>query len=346
MTQSETPTMTTLSFNSLDKTNLSLMFNYDQKKSENGAINKIRENLFVLHMNQSTSHSIIDPIKAALASKGLKFITCISKGGMTNSYDFVFNCEDNVVCNVELKVLTSFKLPQLTDVYISCSNEIIVNQFELFTTEWIKILEKVRTDFNISTAMPNLTEVQDNICKPGKSNCMFLQDLKKKLDIKGPVINQADLNKADIIMAKISPLSSEEQKFMENFSKNFTARLNLESRKFGSKFLDANFNKVSKANILSLYESKLNCKDLLVIYNKKTQTTKCKFNDKKFKLDISEIKLKKCKNNKYNIGILVTFKITKGTDITTEDVVIRLRWKNRNGLYGPAWKLDPITKLT
>ena len=102
---------------------------------------------------------------------------------------------------------------------------------------------------------------------------------------------------------------------------------------------------VSKDNIIEQYKQKLNCKDLMIIYNRKTQNLSVKRNTKDFKIDIKSLSLQKCRHNKYNIGLNVVFSIMKNNIETLENVVLRLRWKNNNGILNPACKLDNITMI-
>jgi hypothetical protein len=305
--------------------------NYHQKREDNQWINEIREQKLCNEINKHCTHRKKNPKQKCTCDDKLKqlldkyetediiIVKCTRKGGMGASYDFVFEMSDGSTRNVELKVFDkSNKIPQLTDVYIKTRDELIENQFNSFIDTWEPVLKELKIEFKIDVALPSTEELMKNICKPGKSSCGFLEELKKNI--------------------KSNP--------------NNNKKLNEASKKHIDKFLEENFKKISQANIINLYKQKLNCKDLIIIYNKKTGNFTLKY-PKPFELSIDDVKLQKCRNNEYNIGLKVDFKVDFKDEIKDEtkkksdvknihSAIIRLRWKNRNGVYGPSFKLDPL----
>ena len=126
-------------------------------------------------------------------------------------------------------------------------------------------------------------------------------------------------------------------------NQKFREKLNTYSKEFISQILKDEEKNISRDAIKKVYQDKLNCKDIIIIYNKKTDNFTIKDNNK-LDIDIADIQLKSSKDKKHMIGFEVKFNITKNGKSEVKSTVIRLRWKNRNGVYGPAWKLDPIEK--
>ncbi len=290
------------------------LFNIQQIKAENDCVNRQREKLFIETINNKNMECpIINTIITTLNNTySLEFINCIGKGGMTDSYDFIFTCKTNneiKKLNVELKVLNSFKLPQLADIYLK-NNNIIQNQYKMFCCNWLyKYLPHIKYKFNIMAELPTLDEIKTNICKPGKSNCDFLQELKDNIKT-----------------------NKENNKYLKDLSKRFI-----------DKFIKKNMNKINNDVIVELYKKKLNCKDFIIIYNKKTKNTKITNNNKIINIELINITKKFCLNNKYIVGLNLLFNITLSNNIIEEKQAnIRLVWKNNNGVYGPAWKLSPL----
>jgi hypothetical protein len=296
---------------------LKALFDKNQQKHENQAVNELREKQFNTELNahakgRNDKKYIPDPfIKSfddKMIEKGHIITSSKRAGGMGNSFDFILTLVNGVKKNAELKVLSGTKLPQLSDVYIG-SHQIINGENYKFVNKWLEKLVTIKEKFNISTAVPTLDELKKNICKPGKSSCAFLEELKAKI-------------KSD------SKLREE----LNNISKAFI-----------NEFLNQEKDNVSKDAIKKVYQEKLNCKDIIIIYNKKSGNFIIKDNNK-IEIEVLSCDLKLSKDGKFNIGFEVKFKITKNNKTEEKKTIVRLRWKNRNGLYGPAWKLDPIEK--
>jgi len=283
------------------------LFNYKQSKELNDYVTKKREILFIEMFNTKNTNSITTQLYDKLNKMDIIPTECIGKGGRTDSFDMIFKCNDNILYNAELKVLSSYKLPQLSDISLKKKDyNIITNQYKLFVDSWALILSNIKKEFNMINNIPTVDELYDNLSKITICN-PFIKELKQ-------IISDKDKNKI----------------------------LNDHSIKHIDNFLTNNINMVNKNNIIEQYKQKLNCKDLMIIYNRKTQNLNVKKNTKDFTLDIKSISLQKCRYNKYNIGLNVVFIIINNNIETLENVIIRLRWKNNNGILNPAWKLDNI----
>ena len=296
---------------------LKALFDKNQQKHENQSVNELREKKFNTELNAHAKERkgkkyIPDPfIKSfddKMIEKGYTIASSERAGGMGNSFDFIFTLANGVKKNAELKVLSGTKLPQLSDVYVG-SHQIINGEFDKFLNKWLPKLVTIKEKFNISAAIPTVDELKKNICKTGKSSCAFLEELKAKIKSN-------------------SKLRSE---------------LNDISKTFINEFLNEEKDNVSKDSIKKVYQEKLNCKDIIIIYNKKSGNFIIKDNNK-IEIDVVSCDLKLSKDGKFNIGFEVKFKITKNNKTEEKKTIVRLRWKNRNGVYGPAWKLDPIEK--
>ena len=290
------------------------LFDHQQDKSKNDIINREREKLFIENINKKDmSCPIINTVITVLKNDYMyDFNNCIGKGGMTDSYDFIFNCTHNninVNLNIELKVLNSYKLPQLADIYIK-NNNIIQNQYKSFCHNWLtKYLPHIKKKFDIQSDLPTYNDIQINICKPGKSPCEFLQELKENIKT-----------------------NKENNLYLKELSKRFIDR-----------FIKKNYNKINREVIVDLYKSKLNCKDFIIIYNKKQEQIKIINNKSKIiNIELTNITKKYCMNNKYIVGLNLLFRVTKTNIIEEKTAHLRLVWKNNNGVYGPAWKLSPL----
>lgn len=288
-----------------------------QKKCDNQIVNEYREKLLCDGLNEYVKNiknkeykadPLIDTLYKKLEAKNYIISSCKRKGGMGASYDFELKLSDGTTINAELKVLNSNRLPQLSDVYIG-SHKLIPGEFDKFTNRWINKLESIKKDFSLKENIPSIDDLKKNICKPGTSPCKFLEELKAKI--------------------KADPKSRE--------------KLNLISKEFIDKFLIDYETNLNKNAIKKVYEEKLNCKDIIIIYNKKTKNFTLK-DDNKLEIELKSIELKSSKDGKHNIGFQVKFDVTKKDKTEEKSTIIRLRWKNRNGVYGPAWKLDPIEK--
>jgi hypothetical protein len=297
----------------MELNNLSLteLFNYKSKKDENGTINSLRESKLYeqLNLKEKSGDNIVKTILLKLKEYGLEFNKCEKIGGCGNSHDFEFYCKDNKY-NVELKVTSSGRLPQLADIYIKENNLYFIdNQFNLFVDGWITKLNSIKDEFKLKNII-NSDNFKKYICsipKKGKELIPLIDELKK-------------------IVRK----SNDEKTKLEKYSKEYI-----------SKFLEDNLKKVKKENILEIYKKKLNCKDFIIKYTQSSKKLELIKNTPPV-IEIESVSLKKSKEENINIGYEIKFKITEGKEIIYETAVIRLRYKNGTGLYGICWQLGTL----
>jgi len=310
---------------------LSDLFNLVQSRSDNGKVNIQREKLFLEKINEKdTNDTIIKDILEKI-NKHYSFIKCSSKGGMGNSYDFIFDVKDKMnvelkvlSLNVELKVLSGNELPQLGDVYIQTEQfHFIKDQYNKFTESWLEELKNIKSHLSIKSSLPSLEELRKNIGKlPGKSSCNFLEELYKTVHI-----TEADKLKKDDTRNK----------------KNKTKYVADCSKRFISNFINVNIDSINTELIKKAYEEKMGIKDLMIIYNKKTKnTTIYKFDN--VKLDITKV-TKSVGRNKLFTGLDVHFQINNANQVLNEKVTLLLRWKNQSGVFNPCWSMKEIKTI-
>lgn len=286
---------------------------YKPKKCENGYVNIQRENIISSGLNdyiknKDDKNYKCDPkikeIYDLFKQDGFEIEKCEKKGGMSESYDFLLTMKSGDKKTCEFKGMK--KMVQLSDQFLKNTN-IIENCFELFTNIWIEKLKESKKNFNMKTEIPTIEELRENICKTGKSSCEFLEELKKNCLNKKNADIQNELSKETI-----------------------------------SQFIKDNETKVDKKLINKIYTEKYKCKDFNLHYDQKLDIFMLKTNKKIMDLEIKDISLKYNKNKKYVIGFDIKFDITENNIKQQKSSIIRFIWKNRNGVYCPAWKLCPI----
>ena len=295
----------------MENKSLSELFNFKTTKQTNGEVNKLRECRFVQEINcGNSSDSIIANLKNQFNKYDITIKKCVQKGGCQNSHDFEIECEQNnniIKFNVELKVSSTGKLAQLSDVYIKNNNSIFTNEFTSFINGWYEILKGIKKTFKLETELKK-DDIRQYICKVPKKdyqNSEFIEELK------------------DIIKS----------------SSNKRTQLNNITKEYISNFLADNFNSHSKEAILDLYKSKLNCKDFIIIY-KQTGQKLILVKNEPTDISITKVELLKAGEGTLNVGLKVYFKFTdKNKNEETKLTTIRLRFKNGTGLYGVAWQL-------
>jgi hypothetical protein len=283
-------------------------FNYQSSKCENDCITKIREQKLCEDIQKfikdrtikidSITKNIINKIEDEYKNK---FVSFNQKGGRTSSYDFEIKFDNGQLINTELKVFKNTnKLPQLSDIYLSSNSEIIKNQFKIFCIRWLCVLEQIKIKFNIIEPLPSIDELSECLCKTTSTN-LFLQKIKSmyKSNIK---------NKNEIMVL---------------------------AKKYISKYLEDNLKNINNQEIETIYKNKIGCKDIIIIYNQKTQNIIIRKKEQ-INIELKDIKLQKCKDKKNNIGLLCSFNYMKNNETTEKKSIIRLRWKNNSGIYGIA----------
>ena len=298
--------------------------NYKSTKSTNDFINKLRESLFVKEFHKHISHiktrnnncecdsKIKDVIKKIEEHK-IEPKDIIQNGGRSKSYDFTITDIKNTKYILELKVNNNIsksnKLPQLCDIYLSSSNYIIENQYDIFLQAWLLNLENLKKEFNLSSSIPTLEELKNNLCLTDKtSKIQFLNEIYKKY-------------KAD-----------------SKFKKNISSK----SKECVHNFITNNFNKLNKEQIKKIIEEKLNCKNFICLYNQtKEQILVEECTLYKININENEISLIKDRTGKYNTGYSINF--TNNSD--KYNIKITCSWKNNTGVYGPYFKFGWPNKI-
>lgn len=151
----------------------------------------------------------------------------------------------------------------------------------------------------------------------------YLLELKEKLNVK------ADIPKIQELEKNIFTIGNRKCKFLEELKAINVHNdiINQTAKKHIHEYIENHYNSFNISQIEQFYNTKLSIKDYIIIYNGVFNLIKID----KTPLKIIGLEKQKDKKSIYNVGIKPYFSNNKSA-------IIRLRWKNGNGLYGPSYK--------